>query len=261
MNKPAALPPVARRTLGWFTKYLAFYFRRNFHGTHLLRLFPLDQLEGWPLLVCMNHPSWWDPLLGVYLSQRFFKSRKQYGPIASAGLAKYRFFERLGFFGIDPATSAGAHRFLEIGQAVLSRDDGAIWMTPQGHFTDVRDRPVRLQAGVGHLARSVRRFAMLPLAVEYCYWNERYPEAFACFGTPIFVENGFELPAREWTSKFAAALESTQDTLSERVRQRDPAAFELLLQGSSGAGGVYDLWRSVKARVRGRKFEPEHGRI
>ena len=94
----AALPPIAKRQLGWFNAYVSWFLRRNFHGLHLLRLTNLEQLESLPLLVCLNHPSWWDPLVGLHLSQRFFPLRHHVAPIAAAGLAKYKFFERLGFF-------------------------------------------------------------------------------------------------------------------------------------------------------------------
>ena len=256
-----ALPPVATRQLRWFTKYVTYYLRRNFHGVHLLRLSSIEQLKGWPLLVCLNHPSWWDPLIGVCLSQRFFADRRQYGPVAAAGLAKYKFFERLGFFGIDPDTRAGAQRFLHLGEQVLSRSDGAFWVTPQGHFTDVRERPVVIESGVGHLAHRLGRFAMLPIALEYSFWNERYPEGFACMGEPLMVDAGGKRSAKEWTNLFSTSLQSTQDVLSEHVKRRDPTAFEALLTGSSGVGGAYDVWRSIKSRVQGKKFHAEHGRI
>ncbi|MDQ2775250.1 MAG: lysophospholipid acyltransferase family protein [Acidobacteriota bacterium] len=254
------LPPIAARQLRWFAKYVGFYLSRNFHGIHLLRLTHIEQLEGWPLLVCLNHPSWWDPLMGVYLSQRFFAHRQQYSPIAAAGLAKYRLFERLGFFGIDPGARAGAQRFLHVGKEVLSRSDGAFWVTAQGHFTDVRS-PMHIEPGSGHLASRIERFAMLPIALEYSFWNERYAEAFACMGEPLMVDAGRGRSPKEWTEQFASSLQSTQDTLSEHVKRRDPVAFEPLLTGSSGVGGVYDFWRALKSRAQGKKFRPEHGRI
>ncbi len=254
------LPRIAKKQLRWFTKYVGFYLRRNFHGIHLLRLTSIEQLEGWPLLVCLNHPSWWDPLLGIYLSQRFFAHRRQYSPIASAGLAKYKFFERLGFFGIDPGARSGAQRFLQVGKEVLSHSDGAFWVTAQGHFTDVRT-PVDIESGAGHLASRIGRFAMLPIALEYSFWNERYPEAFACIGEPVMADAGRGRSAKEWTDQFSNSLQSTQSVLSEHVKRRDPAAFEPLLTGSSGVGGVYDVWRALKSRAQGKKFRPEHGRI
>jgi 1-acyl-sn-glycerol-3-phosphate acyltransferase len=252
-------PPISAIWLNWFYRYAAFYLSRNFHTFSLLRTGQPDLVKGWPLLVCLNHPSWWDPLTAFYLSRRFYADRRQYAPIAATGLTKYRFFSRLGFFGIDLNTYTGASTFLKIGQAALSQPDGALWITPQGRFRDVRERPVSIESGIGHLAHLSPRFAMLPLALEYAFWNERFPEAFACFGRPLMVENGRAKSPDEWTRTFASALESTQEKLSEAVKPRDSRVFEPLIEGKAGVGGAYDLWRSTKARIRGRKFDPEHG--
>ncbi len=259
MKLPEPLPPIAKRQLKWFTSYTRFYLRRNFHGLHFLNLADLPKLENIPILVCLNHPSWWDPLIALYLSQRFFPLRQNRGPIAIEGLSKYRLFERLGFFGIEKASARGAARFLRIGEAALNNATGALWVTPQGAFTDVRQRPVRIEPGVGHLAHRLNRFAMLPLALEYAFWNERYPEAFACFGSPVIASSGSERSAVEWNAIFSSALEETQDQLAKRVQHRNPMLFESLLSGNSGVGGVYDVWRACKARLQGKPWQPEHG--
>jgi 1-acyl-sn-glycerol-3-phosphate acyltransferase len=257
MIEPDSLPKVAKRQLRWFAQYLNWFLRRNFHGLHLLRLTELEQLTGLPLLLCLNHPSWWDPLIGLHLSQRFFPNRHHAAPIAEVGLAKYKFFERLGFFGIEANSFAGSMRFLEIGRAVLSRCDGAFWATPQGAFTDVR-QPVLLEPGAGHLARHAKEFAMLPVALEYSFWSERYPEAFACFGRPI-IGCGIDRSATQWNELFTCSLQATLDALSARIQMRNASAFEPLLEGNAGVGGVYDVWRGVKARLRGKNWQPEHG--
>lgn len=244
---PFKLPEIRGWQLRLFIRYIAFYLHRHFHALSYLDRTSLRSVEGWPVLVCLNHPSWWDPLLALYLSQRFFPQRYHYGPIASAGLAKYRFFERLGFFGIDPQSRAGASRFLQIGRAISERSDCALWVTVQGHFTDVRVRPVQIQSGVGHLAHRCDRLAVLPLALEYAFWDERAPEAFACFGQPIFISDGHEKTPAEWTEMFASALEKTEDLLASCVQTRKIDAFQPLLSGISGTGGIYDLWRALKA--------------
>ena len=188
-------------------------------------------------------------------------NRSNYGPIALKGLEKYRFFERLGFFGIDPESRAGAHKFLQIGAAVMARNDTALWVSAQGQFTDVRQRPITLQGGVGHVARRAPgAFAFLPLAFEYSFWEERTAEAFILMGGPDVIHDGNERSTAEWTTHFAGRLEKTQDELSALVQRRQAEAFVPLLKGAAGVGGVYDLWRASKAWARGKRFQAEHGR-
>ena len=256
-NSNAIPPRVNTRWLAWFARYTAWYLQRNFHALHLLRLADLDAVNGLPLLVCLNHPAWWDPLLGLHLSQRLFPNRQHAAPIAAEGLSKYKFFERLGFFGIEPNTARGAAQFLKIGQAVLSQPSGALWVTAQGEFADVRS-PVTLKPGIGHLASRLARFAMLPIALEYGFWNERYPEAFACIAAPV-IEYGRTRNPADWNLLFTSRLQQTVNALASRVAARNPAAFEPLLAGNAGVGGVYDLWRALKAKLLGKQWRPEHG--
>jgi hypothetical protein len=41
--------------------------------------------------------------------------------------------------------------------------------------------------------------------------------------------------------------------------QRQKDAFDVVLRGKAGVGGVYDLWRKLKARLRGDRFAVQHG--
>jgi 1-acyl-sn-glycerol-3-phosphate acyltransferase len=262
MSRPqrdAAVPEVSPALLGAFRRYVEPYVRRHFHAVRLARSEALSQIApGEPLIVYLNHPSWWDPLLGLVLAHRLFPERRHFGPIEAQALTRYSFFGKLGFFGVEPGTAGGARRFLSTSQAILARPGGTLWITPGGRFGDPRERPVRLASGLGHLARRLRSGALLPLALEYPFWEERFPEALARFGEPIDIGE-LRLGADDWTALLADRLGATQDALAADALGRDPARFEPLLGGNAGVGGVYDLWRRWKARARGESFRREHG--
>ncbi len=253
------LPPIRKWQLRLFSAYVSFYLSRHFHNVYLLRSSPLASFEGWPVLICLNHPSWWDPLIALHLSRRLFKNRLQYAPIANEGLQKYQFLEQLGFFGIDPRSTIGAARFFRLGRQVLKQPDGVLWVTAEGHFTDVRQRPVELQPGVGHLAHASERFAILPVALEYAFWNERSPEAFINCGEPVFVRDGRSKSPSEWLACFTSELASAQDILSVAVIARRAEQFESLLSGVAGVSLMYDGWRAAKSFLSGSRFRAEHG--
>jgi 1-acyl-sn-glycerol-3-phosphate acyltransferase len=211
-----------------------------------------------PLLIASNHPSWWDPMLGLVLADRFLADREHYAPIDEAMLAKYRFFSRIGFFGVEPGTRRGAAAFLRAVDVIGSRPGSVLWITPQGRFADVRERPLVLAEGVGHAARRLRAGTLLPLALEYAFWEERTPEALCRFGAPIPL--GAERTAEAWTREAARGLEEAMDDLAAAAVARDPGPFETILGGAAGVGGIYDLWRRLRARLRGEAFRREHGR-
>src|SRR5437588_61750 len=119
----------------------------QFTGSQAMAGYRADSNPRITILPCVGFtlpvgPLIRDPLLALYLSRRLFPGRGNYGPIAGAGLSKYKFFERLGFFGIDNRSRSGAVRFLRLGTAALRDASTSLWVTPQGHFTDVRTRPV-----------------------------------------------------------------------------------------------------------------------
>jgi hypothetical protein len=39
---------------------------------------------------------------------------------------------------------------------------------------------------------------------------------------------------------------------------RDPARFRTLVRGADGIGGIYDLYRRLRALVTGQPFDPSH---
>ena len=252
-------PRISPALLGWFQWYAARYVRRRMHALRLSTASKPDDFAGSRLIVVLNHPSWWDPLVALLLAKHVFPRREHYAPIEAMALSKYRFFGRLGFFGIDAGTPSGAAAFLRTGEAVLARPGGTLWVTAQGSFSDVRCRPLSLRSGTGHLVRRLHRSVVLPLALEYTFWEESRPEALARFGEPLFIRNGGqELPVH-WTREIEARLEEAQNLLAADAMARRRDAFEVVLGGSAGVGGLYDRWRAARARLRGERFTSAHG--
>ena len=100
---------------------------------------------------------------------------------------------------------------------------------------------------------------IVPLAIEYPFWNERLPEALVAFGEAIDSAAAPAQSAAAWNSLLAARLEATQDRLAAAAAQRNRANFQTLLTGKVGVGGIYDLVRRAGAWRRGERFDASHG--
>jgi 1-acyl-sn-glycerol-3-phosphate acyltransferase len=257
----ADAPKISRPLLGWFTWYSRRYLRRHFHSLRVAR-------ESWPqknlhlpVVIYSNHAAWWDALVGLVIKSEFFSERAAFAPIDADQLERYKFFRKLGFFGVEQKTPRGAVQFLRTAENILREPNSLLVVTPQGRFADVRERPVRFEAGLGHLATRVERAIFLPMATEFIFWEERLPEILVRFGEPVEVgaEPVAAFDAKYWTALFEQKMAATQDALAAQARRRDPDEFETVLRGGAGQGGVYDWWRAAMAKIRGENFRKEHG--
>lgn len=245
--------------LAWFSRYARGYCRKRLHAVRLAREPRPPEPGARPLIVVMNHPSWWDPLIGLVLADARFGAREHYAPIDAEALSKYAFFAKLGLYPVERGTARGAASFLRTSRAILARPGATLWITAQGRFADPRLRPPGLQPGVGRLAHRLDDAWVLPLAVELTFWEERTPEALLRFGDPVHVERGGERSPEAWTALVEQRLAAAQDALAELALQRDAAAFETILGGRSGVGGMYDTWRRFRALLRGERLDTSHG--
>ncbi len=255
------LPRISSPLLHWFTWYSRRYVRRHFHSVRVSRsgLPPASKL---PLVIYSNHASWWDALVCLVLKAEFFPDRTAFAPIDAAMLERYKMFRRLGFFGVEQRTRRGAIQFLRTAETILQSPRHLLAVTPQGRFSDVREHPVHFEAGLGHLAARVQRALFVPCVVEYVFWEERLPEILVRFGESAEVrrEHVAAFEPAYWTKLFEEKLGAAQEALAAESQRRDPGDFQRILRGGAGQGGIYDWWRGFRAKLRGEKFNREHGR-
>lgn len=255
--------PLARRSpalVRLVAPILTRHVRHSFHALRVARPGPPALPTGRPVLIYCNHPAWWDPAVLAVLATRLFPDRISAGPIDADALARYGLLGRVGLFPIRPGTAGGAAAFLRAGTALLARSDTLLWVTAEGRFSDPRHRPLALRPGVAALLRRHPHALAVPLALEYPFWTERLPEALVRFGDPVdTAAAGAAEDPRLLSTRLAAGLAATMDRLAGDAIAKDPAAFDVLLAGRVGVGGVYDVWRRVRAWAAGRRFSAAHG--
>jgi 1-acyl-sn-glycerol-3-phosphate acyltransferase len=257
---PPLAPKISRRLLSLFAGYSRWYLRRHFHSVRVLRERLPSVDDSIPLVVYLHHASWWDPLVALLVARQQFPRRDLYAPIDAQALVQYRFFARLGFFGVEAGTTRGAATFLRQSMAVLQQPGASLWVTPQSRFVDVRERPVRFRAGLGHLACRLDHAVFVPMAFEYVFWEERTPEVLVAWGEPLTHEAGRKMDAAVWTARFEERMQLLLDGLAQAAQRRRTSDWATLIEGRAGIGLVYDGWRLTRAWLRGESFRRQHGR-
>lgn len=245
----------------FFAGYCRRMMRRDFAHTRLTLgtagvLSSLDDGDG-PAIAALNHASWWDPLVGLVLADRFAPSRPLASPIESAQLRKFGFMRRLGLFGLDPASRESYGVFVEHALGLYRQNPRTLLgLTPQGTFADVRT-PVRLRPGAGAVASRLSGGGtparVVAVSCEYAFWHDRKPEllihARACVAPDVPSTTA-------WTRAIAAAMERARVELTALSVARDASAFEPLFERAGPAvHPVYDLL----LRLRGKRAVIEPG--
>jgi hypothetical protein len=244
-------PRISTAVLVFFRRVVRRYFRRQFRAVRVSRPERLRGVTG-PLIVYANHGSWWDPMVCVLLAEELMPERRHYAPMDAAALERYGILKRVGIFPVEMKTARGAAQFLRTGLRILG-DGGVLWVTPQGRFADARERPLEFKPGLAALAARVPGgCTVLPLAIEYTFWDERMPETLLCFGEAVRVEGAVGDGVLE------EALLAAMEELKGLAVARDPAGFTTLLGGRAGVGGFYELGQRMWARVRGKTYQAEH---
>lgn len=214
--------------------------------------------EDRPVVIFANHPSWWDGVMFVLLARALFPGRPMFVPMEAGAFARYGFMKRIGAWGVEQDSPRAALGFLRTARTILQTTAHTLWINAPGRFVDARTRPQPMVAGLVRLPELAPEAIFLPLALEYPFWAEPRAEMLFAFGPGLA---GHELAALDRPARaaaMAAALHATMDRLAEDALSRDPARFMLLARGQEGLGGAYDVWRRLKARLRGAEFDARH---
>jgi 1-acyl-sn-glycerol-3-phosphate acyltransferase len=255
-RKPAPndVPAIPTLTLRFFTFIVRRYFRKHFRSVMAQHLERFAAIDG-PAIVYANHSSWWDPMLAILLAQSALPQRKHFAPMDAKALQRYPILRKVGIFPVEMETARGAVQFLRTGSAIL-RAGGVLWVTPQGRFADPREPQLQFKPGLAALAARVPGVAILPMAIEYTFWDERLPEALAHFRPAMQI--GEQETAESVTERLEAELRAAMGALREASMGRDARAFKPLMEGGQGTGGVYALGRRLRALFTGTTVQKDH---
>lgn len=254
MSSATDVPAISSVTLRFFRRIVRGYFQRHFRAVLIQHAEHLRGRKG-PFIVYANHASWWDPMVCVLLGDLLLPGLRHYAPMDAVPLARYPILRKVGVFPLKLQSARGAVEFLRTAEAVL-RSGGVLWLTPQGRFADVRDRPLGFKPGLAALALRMPDVPVLPLAIEYTFWNERLPETLlhVCEPVPLSAQGGTAAA----TQRLEEALEEAMQRLQTAAMTRDPLHFDVLLDGSRGTGGFYAMGKRIRAWFGGQRFEEDH---
>lgn len=239
-----------------FNIYIRRMLAKKFDGVRILHSTPSPVPSDRSVVCYANHPGWYDPLVLMLMAETYLPEHLAFGPMDADALKKYSFMKKIGIFGVEKDSARGAARFLKVSRGLLATPGKALFITPQGEFTDVRSRPVEFKPGLARVAADCGAIVQ-PIAMEFVFWDEPRPEILLNFGRQIDTRDE-KLEPDAWKSRLESELGKTQDELQSAAMARNPEPFVTFIDGKRGVNPVYDRWRYLKALVRGEKFSAGH---
>jgi 1-acyl-sn-glycerol-3-phosphate acyltransferase len=210
-----------------FHIYVMRLMKRHFHAFHLLGNLPQPDSEL-PLLLIPNHSTWWDGFF-VYLLNEEILKREIYLMMLDRQLAKYKFFARIGAFGITPGDKENVQESLNYTVALLQKKNVMITMFPQGILLPWGKRPLNYKKGIESIIQLHNKpINILPLAIRAEYGGEQRAEVFFQFGENIVVDTE-SFHGIKWLEKIELDL---LDDLAERIHNGEKGRNLLMGRGS-----------------------------
>jgi len=194
-------------------------------------------------VVCSNHTNWWDGFSASWVTRHVVPGCGYMLAMDAKNLARYRFFEWLGVFGVRLSEPRAAALALRGAAEAMSRGREACWIFPQGELLHP-GIPVTAKSGAVWLAKKAG-VPLVPVAFSYEWLIESRPVLLARVGAPLATLDD-------------AALAAAINMLREQV-VRDAAALDLKEYAPilEPRRSLNNRWDQVMAMVRGKHGSKE----
>ncbi len=171
-----------------FHFYIMRLLKKSFHQFHLFGDFPkLNQ--DIPVILIPNHSTWWDGFFVYLLNEKILK-RDLYLMMLDSQLAKYKFFARVGAFGITPGDKKKVIESLNYTSKLMRKKNSLICIFPQGELLPWGKRPLNFKSGIESIVRLFEKdIDIVPLAIRAEFGSGQKAEVFFEFGKQIRVNS------------------------------------------------------------------------
>lgn len=180
--------------------------------------------EG-PVLGVLNHATWWDALVVLWLSEHVLGT-DGYALMDAKNLRRLPFFTRVGAFGVDLEDPSDGARSIRYAVRLLDGPGKAVWVFPEGRERSPFE-PLELQPGAAQIARVAKKARVVPVGLRYVFGAAERPELWVSIGPAAPGARDAEEGRLEQTRAIVAELRHVDRAIA---RRGDPAedGFEVV---------------------------------
>lgn len=217
----------------WFEKVFAVYnrnlFKRRFNSLQVSGLdFLISKRQNFPLLIYVNHSSWWDGLVAFEISRA--AKLDSYFLMEEKQLENLQLFRKLGAFSVVREKPRQAMKSIVYAADILRKNsNNAVWVFPQGEILPNDIRPLVFYNGLSKIIEKAQNCYAVPLAIRFEFLGEFKPDIFVKIGEPELFKVKEVHSANKFKPNFSNALATILDKLKEEILQSDNQHFRRLI--------------------------------
>lgn len=213
--------------------------------------FPGPQLDR-PAIFYVNHSTWWDGYIAHLVLNKTLKM-DGYLMMDVRQMRKYFFFAWLGVFSVDRFNPRSALQSINYAAELLQAQTSptrALWIFPQGEIQGHTRRPLDFYSGAAQVARKLNHCYMYPVALQYQFMTNQFPDIFVNIGPGHRVDEPNRPDAKTLTATMQARVVAELDQIAASInaaRFGDLAAerrsffgYKTIMQGKGSANNRFE---------------------
>jgi chlorobactene lauroyltransferase len=218
----------------WFDRIFSVYnqnlIKRRFHSLKVENLNNLKQKDKRvPLVVYLNHSSWWDGLIFYHLGK--IASLDQFVMMEEKQLKNLQLFRKLGAFSVVRENPREAVKSINYAVNLLKeKTDRTLWIFPQGEIKPNDSRPLYFFHGISRIIEKLGHCRVLPVALRYEFLSEFKPEVFVKVGEIQKFQMNKDFDSKEMTKNLELKLTKLLDNLRNDIAAQNTGSYENIVK-------------------------------
>lgn len=132
----------------------------------------------------LNHNSWWDGLLPLYLNEYFFHQNAR-AIMEEKQMRKHTFFSKIGAFSIDLSNPRSIVRSMRYALSSLEREKACLFIYPEGKITPVSESTPEFKNGLSWLYKNTADIDFVPIGIYSHSFRSAKPELYILIGDSV----------------------------------------------------------------------------
>ncbi len=192
------IPANESRVYIWFfSHYTRWLLKRRFKQVWVKQAyFPKDDART---VYYLNHNSWWDGLLPLYLNHNFFHQKAR-ALMEDKQMSRYPFFSKIGAFSISLENSRASIVSLRYAIKSLERSGSCLFIYPEGKITPASESAPKFKPGLAWLYAKTTNIDYIPVAIYQHSLRGSKPELYLSIGNSVKADN--KLDSKQLTDYF-----------------------------------------------------------